>query len=59
MISDRERWLMRAAMNAAPYYNNLDVWLSEVISDSGHIVEQHLSHDADQHALHISSKNDL
>ena len=56
MITEREKYLMQQAMHAAPFYRDLDQWLDEVISDVGHTVEQHLSYDADQHALHISSK---
>jgi len=54
MISDREKFLMREAMKSASYYPDLDSWLKEVISDVGHTVEQHLSHDADRHALRLS-----
>ena len=47
MITDREKFLMRQAMNAAFYYEDLDQWLNEVISDVGHTVEQNLDYDAD------------
>lgn len=52
MITDRERFLMQEAMKAADNYDgDLEYWLNEVIDDLGHTVEQHLSHDADKHAL--------
>ena len=59
LINDRERWLMREAMKAAPYYNDLHDWLNEIIDDVGSTVEQHLDYDANQHALHINANNDV
>ena len=46
MISDREKYLMKQAWDAAQYYTDLDTWLNETISDAGHVVEQHLDQDA-------------
>ena len=51
MISDREKFLMQQAMDAAEYYPDLDSWINEIIAEGGYTVEQHLSFDADQHAL--------
>ena len=48
MLSNRERFLIREAFNAALYYTDADLWLAETISDAGHTVEQHLEHDADR-----------
>ena len=48
MITEREKFLMREAMHAAPFYSDLDQWINEVISDVGHTVEQHLDYDADR-----------
>jgi len=47
MITEREKYLMQQAMWAAPFYSDLEQWISEVISDSGHTVEQSLDQDAD------------
>jgi hypothetical protein len=46
MISEREKYLMSQAWCAAQYYEDLDAWLNEPISDDGNIVEQHLDYDA-------------
>lgn len=48
MLTDREKFLMREAMDQGEYYKSLDDWLGEVISDAGHTVEQNLVHDADR-----------
>ncbi len=48
MLSEREKFLMREAMKSAEYHTDLEEWLEEVISDSGHTVEQNLDHDANQ-----------
>lgn len=45
MLSNRDRFLMGQAFDAAKYYDTLEKWLSEVISDAGHLVEDHLDHD--------------
>lgn len=48
LFSERDLFLMKEAMNAGQYYESLEDWLGEVISDGGHTVEQHLAHDAHQ-----------
>lgn len=48
LLTPRERYLMKAAMDAAPYYADLDQWLNESISDCGHIVEQLLDYEANR-----------
>lgn len=47
-FSERDMFLMKEALNAGQYYESLGAWLDEVISDGGHIVAQHLAHDANQ-----------
>lgn len=47
MFSKREMFLMSKAMEAGGYYRYLNEWLTEVISDSGHTVMQHLIHDVE------------
>lgn len=44
----REMYLMRQAMDAGTYYESLEQWLDETISDAGHYVAQHLAHDAER-----------
>ncbi|MCP4987607.1 MAG: hypothetical protein GY928_16570 [Colwellia sp.] len=48
LLTPRERYLMKAAMDAAPYYADLDQWLNESASDCGHIVEQLLDDEANR-----------
>lgn len=48
MLSDREKHLMKLAMESSEYYASLDEWLSEVIDDQGHTVEQWIDWEADQ-----------
>ena len=45
-ISEREKFLMRQAIEASAYYKHVDKWLSETIIDQGHTVEMHLNFDA-------------
>ena len=45
-LTEREKWLVKKGLDAGKYYTDIDTWLSEVISDAGHIVEQALAHDA-------------
>lgn len=54
-FTDREMFLMKQAMivgmdygKAGIFYESLNDWLNEVISDGGHIVAQLLKHDADR-----------
>lgn len=47
-FSEREMFLMKEALNAGRHYESLGDWLDEAISDAGHIVAQHLAHDADR-----------
>lgn len=48
-ITARERYLMNQAFGVSENYNDADTWLAEVISDSGHTVEDAISWEADQH----------
>jgi hypothetical protein len=57
MITDREKFLMIQWGNTRPYYETLEDWLTEVIDDVGHTVEQELSDDADQHELNLTEKD--
>lgn len=47
-FSERDVSLMREAFKAGQHYDSLGDWLEDVIDDMGHVVAQHLSHDADQ-----------
>lgn len=50
MITEREKYLMRAAMSEGDTYASIDEWLNTVIDDAGRTVEQHLEFDANQHS---------
>lgn len=56
MITDRERFLMREAAKVAKFNPDIDEWLSEIIDDLGHTVEQHLSFDADKYERDLEAE---
>lgn len=47
-FSERDCFLMKEAFNAGHHYASLGEWLEDVIDDQGHVVAQHLAHDADR-----------
>ncbi len=57
MITDREKFLMIQWGKANQNYETVEEWLSVVIDDSGHTVEQELSYDADQHQLNLTEQD--
>ena len=50
MITEREKYLMRTAIECAEQNGGLDAWLEEAVTDSGHTMEELISHSADEHA---------
>jgi DNA gyrase inhibitor GyrI len=57
MISDREKFLMIQWGKTNQNYETVEDWLSVVIDDVGHTVEQELSYDADQHQLNLTEQD--
>jgi hypothetical protein len=57
MITDREKFLMIQWGKTRSYYETLEDWLTEVIDDVGHTVEQQLSFDADQPQLNLTEQD--
>jgi len=46
MLSKRDKYLIEQAFWAARYYDTMESWLSEVISDAGNLAEERLAHNA-------------
>jgi DNA gyrase inhibitor GyrI len=57
MITDREKFLMIQWGKANQNYETVEDWLSVVMDDFGHTVEQELSYDADQHQLNLTEQD--
>jgi hypothetical protein len=55
-ISDREKFLMIQWGKCHEYYETVDQWLSDVIDDQGHTVEDAVSYDADQYQLNLTEE---
>ena len=47
MFTERERYLMEAAMSAGDCYADLDMWLAEILTDDGATIGMLLKFDAD------------
>jgi len=56
MITNRERFLMLQWSRHSEENDNIQEWLDTVIDDMGHTVEQHLSHEADEHEKLLEDK---
>ena len=49
-LTDKEKWLMREAFKtgASGTYKDLNQWLTEVIDDQGHTVDDYIAWDANR-----------